>query len=172
MKSFARAMHFPPIVKYIDTCVRHTFLISWHGFGNDVPKHVDAHMWGYASEQTWRGCTRSSNLGCIGCVCTGQWVINGWWMVTCCERSQCVSHVWVIEWGRGAALGCTKCMGYRFVECLYELYRKTTPPRVTKFVAFSRKWNFCWDTPLTYIHSTTVPCRWNFCLTAFPAGIQ
>ena len=44
MKSFARAMHFPPIVKYIDTCVRHTFLISWHGFRNDVTKHVDAHM--------------------------------------------------------------------------------------------------------------------------------
>jgi hypothetical protein len=42
MKSFARAMHFPPIVKYIDTCVRHTFLISWHGF--DVTKYVDARM--------------------------------------------------------------------------------------------------------------------------------
>ncbi len=44
MKSFARAMHFPPIVKYIDKCVRHTFLISWHGFRNDVTKHVDARM--------------------------------------------------------------------------------------------------------------------------------
>ena len=44
MKSFARAMHFPPIVKYIDTCVRHTFLISWHGFSNDVTTHVDARM--------------------------------------------------------------------------------------------------------------------------------
>ena len=37
-------MHFPPIVKYIDTCVRHTFLISWHGFSNDVTKYVDARM--------------------------------------------------------------------------------------------------------------------------------
>jgi len=44
MKSFARAMHFLPIVKYIDTCVRHTFLISWHGFSNDVTKHVDARV--------------------------------------------------------------------------------------------------------------------------------
>ena len=44
MKSFERAMHFPPIVKYIDTCVRHTFLISWHGFSNDVTKYVDARM--------------------------------------------------------------------------------------------------------------------------------
>ena len=44
MKSFERAMHFPPIVKYIDTCVRHTFLISWHEFSNDVTKYVDARM--------------------------------------------------------------------------------------------------------------------------------
>ena len=44
MKSFARAMHFPPIVKYIDTCARHTFLISWHGFSNDVTKHMDARV--------------------------------------------------------------------------------------------------------------------------------
>ena len=44
MKSFARAMHFPPIVKYIDACVRHTFLISWHGFSNGVTKYMDARM--------------------------------------------------------------------------------------------------------------------------------
>ena len=44
MESFERAMHFPLIVKYIDTCVRHTFLIPWHGFRNDVTKHVDARM--------------------------------------------------------------------------------------------------------------------------------
>ena len=44
MKSFARAMHFPPIVKYIDTCARHTFLISWHEFNNGVTKYVDARV--------------------------------------------------------------------------------------------------------------------------------
>ena len=37
-------MHFPPIVKYIDACVRHTFLISWHGFSNGVTKYMDARV--------------------------------------------------------------------------------------------------------------------------------
>ena len=42
IKLFARATRFPLTVKYIDTRVRYAFLISWHGFGNDVTKYVDA----------------------------------------------------------------------------------------------------------------------------------
>ena len=37
-------MHFPLIVKYINTCTRYAFLVSWHGFGDGVTKYVDTRV--------------------------------------------------------------------------------------------------------------------------------